>query len=210
MLSNETYYPVCWVNRVAIQVKAKKKKKLSQAIKSTAPFYHQQLNGSGEQQSIITATPCAPARLFFPSPEDTLLLLTNRSPGKRWNFVFQKVIICLHRSSRRVAWEPSLRKLFFISNRPKKFLFPVVSDLIISFLKDASVQCVWLLRGTLGHPLKKINIWTMLLWVSMFRCIKLNGAWNWFQVLLEKVYRYSEMKPREVPQRGDDLHPADS
>ena len=75
-------------------------------------------------------------------------------------------------------------------------------------LKDATVQSVWLPRGTLGHPLKKINIWTMLLWVSMYGCIKLNGAWNWFQVLLEKVYRYSEMKRRgEVPQRGDDLHP---
>lgn len=35
---------------MAVRLKAKKKE---QAIKSTAPFYHQQLNGSGEQRSII-------------------------------------------------------------------------------------------------------------------------------------------------------------
>lgn len=55
-----TEWPYKWK-----QKKKKEKKKLSQAIKSTAPFYHQRLNGSGEQQSIITASPCAPAKPVF-------------------------------------------------------------------------------------------------------------------------------------------------
>lgn len=200
--------------RTSESKKGKKKKRERESyhkpLKALHLFITSRLNGGGEQQSIITVSPRTSCKPVFPPPPGNTLL-TNRSPGK---FCFSKghylssseqLAGCMGTkfegiiSHIKQAWEVH----FF----PPSCIFFKTSFRFLFFLKDATVRCVWRPRGTLGHPLKKINIWTMLLWVSMYGCIKLNGPWNWFQVLLEKVYRYSEMKPGgEAPQRGADLH----
>lgn len=118
-----------------------------QAIKSIAPFYHQRINDSGEQQSIIIVVllqarsfHCQKARCFRCCWQIDLQANTEV-------LFFQKVIICLHQSSRPVAWKPGWRKNSFIKIKNKKvweIYFPhllLILDLFINYFFPKGCIC---------------------------------------------------------------------
>lgn len=102
------------------------KKKPSQAIKSTAPFYHQQLNGSGEQQSIITVLlvlpqacfrHCQKARWQIDLQTNTQILFFKRSLS-----VFVGAASTTHGSQVWGEMIPHVREKF-LSSRSQRFIF---------------------------------------------------------------------------------------
>ena len=209
-----TEWPYKW------KQKKRKKKKLSQAIKSTAPFYHQRLNGSGEQQSIITASPCAPAKPDSLHCQKTrccccwqIDLQANAEIlfFKRSLSVFIGAAGALHGNQvwgNYFSYQTGLRS--FLSPPFWSHYFSCFVFFCLFFLSDASAQSVWLPRGTLGHPPEKINIWTMLLWGQHVRVYKIkwglklisSSPWKSLQVLgNETTRRRSAAEGRWPPPR---------
>lgn len=178
----------------------RKKKKPSQAIKSTAPFYHQQLNGSGEQQSIITVLlvllqacfrHCQKARRQIDLQTNAQILFFKRSLS-----VFVGAASTMHGSQ---VWGND-------SSRQEEVSLPSPPPpgLSVSFLKDALVLLFLTTKRHPGSPAKEdqyLNYAVVGQHVRVYKikwALKLISSSPWKSL---QVFR-NETK---MPQRGADL-----